>query len=98
MTVFTMNIVRCYIAHAFQKKSPPWKTHSFWTIHAESEWVVCNQFLTQLPDPEGAPFAEVAQTAGLQLVTGNLKHYSASACPEIDILTPSDFLEQRRSI
>ena len=45
-----------------------------------------------LPDPDDAPFLEVALSAGVPLVTGNKRHFTRSLCGGCTILTPAGFL------
>jgi len=48
-----------------------------------------------LPDPDDAPFLEVATTAGAPyLVTGNRRHFPAGPLGSLKIVTPREFLEQ----
>lgn len=45
------------------------------------------------PDPKDAPFLALADIAGAWLVTGNLKHFPASACGAVRVISPGDYLE-----
>ncbi len=45
-----------------------------------------------LPDPDDAPFLEVAIAAGVPLVTGNVKHFPLSCCQGCEVILPADFL------
>ena len=47
-----------------------------------------------LPDPDDAGFLEVAIQAGAALVTGNRRHFPASACRGVLILSPREFLDR----
>jgi putative PIN family toxin of toxin-antitoxin system len=47
----------------------------------------------QLPDPEDAPFLEVAAASGSLLVTGNARHYPRSSRAGVTVLTPMELLE-----
>jgi putative PIN family toxin of toxin-antitoxin system len=46
----------------------------------------------QLPDPDDLPFIVLAHRAGAWLVTGNLKHYPASARNGVAVISPADYL------
>lgn len=43
-------------------------------------------------DPHDAPFLALAHAAGAWLVTGNLKHFPASMCGDVRVLSPADYL------
>jgi uncharacterized protein len=45
-----------------------------------------------LPDPDDAPFLECARTAGVPVVTGNLRHFPKSVAGKVPILTPGQFV------
>ena len=47
----------------------------------------------QLPDPEDAPFLEVAAASQSLLVTGNARHYPKSSRAGVTVLTPMELLE-----
>jgi predicted nucleic acid-binding protein len=46
----------------------------------------------QLPDAGDAAFAECALVEAVPLVTGNLRHFSKSACRGLRVLTPAEFV------
>jgi len=50
-----------------------------------------------LPDLGDQPFWEVAVEAAAPLITGNLKHFPADVCTDIEVLPPSTFIERWRS-
>jgi len=50
----------------------------------------------ELPDPDDAPFLECAQTAGVPLVTGNIRHFPKSATKGVSVLTPAQFVASLR--
>ena len=50
----------------------------------------------QLPDPDDAPFLEVAAASESLLVTGNARHYPRSSRTGVSVLTPREFLERIR--
>jgi uncharacterized protein len=58
----------------------------------ESERVLAGIAIQGLPDPEDAPFLEVALSAGCPLVTGNAKHYPKSLRSGVTVLTPAEFM------
>ena len=45
-----------------------------------------------LPDPDDAPFLECALSAGVPLVTGNLRHFPKSATKGATVMTPAQFI------
>lgn len=47
----------------------------------------------ELPDPDDAPFVEVAVAADATLITGNLKHYPPQARGGAKVTDPNTFLE-----
>lgn len=57
-----------------------------------TEYVVSNARILNLPDEGDAPFIEAAITATVPLVTGNHKHFPESLCRGHPVLSPSDFL------
>lgn len=48
--------------------------------------------VADLPDPDDAPFLEVALTAAVPLVTGNKSHFPVQYCSRTRILSPAEFL------
>jgi len=46
------------------------------------------------PDPDDTMFLEVAEAAGVPLVSGNLKHFPVPCRGQVEVLTPADFLTQ----
>jgi predicted nucleic acid-binding protein len=46
----------------------------------------------ELPDPDDVPFLECARTAGVPLVTGNLRHFPKSVAGKAPVLTPAQFV------
>ncbi len=49
-----------------------------------------------LPDPTDQPFLEVARAAGVELVTGNLKHYPPHLRHGVSVLSPAQWLRDYR--
>jgi predicted nucleic acid-binding protein len=63
-------------------------------IRARAFWVeaAAGQRAGGLPDPDDAPFLECARTAGVPLVTGNLRHFPKSVAGNVPVLTPAQFV------
>ena len=63
-------------------------------IRARAFWVeaAAGQRAGGLPDPDDAPFLECARTAGVPLVTGNLRHFPKSVAVKVPVLTPAQFV------
>jgi hypothetical protein len=63
-------------------------------IRARVFWVeaAAGQRAGELPDPDDAPFLECARTAGVPLVTGNLRHFPKSVAGKVPVLTPAQFV------
>ena len=63
-------------------------------IRARAFWVeaAAGQRAGGLPDPDDAPFLECARTAGVPLVTGNLRHFPKSVAGRVPVLTPAQFV------
>lgn len=47
---------------------------------------------TDLPDPYDACFLEVAATAKVPLITGNLKHFPKDKRREVEVLSPAEYI------
>jgi len=60
-------------------------------INAKGQWVSPTRYGGALPDEGDRPFVEAAISAGVPLVTGNLKHF-ASVRPLL-VLSPAQALE-----
>ena len=66
-------------------------------IEAEGFFVVARPLKKHLPDPDDEPFLEVALSGKVDaLITGNKRHYPASASKGIAVLTPTEFLARTR--
>jgi uncharacterized protein len=64
-------------------------------LEAEGQHITAPPLNTDLPDPDDAPFLEVAQAAEADaLVTGNIRHYPASARRGVAVLTPTEIVSQ----
>ena len=46
----------------------------------------------ELPDPDDAPFLECARTAGVPLVTGNIRHFPKPVAQGVAVITPAQFV------
>ncbi len=62
------------------------------------EWfgtsVVALPLPVSLPDPDDAPFLEVARTAGADcLVTGNTRHFPKKYRSGVQVVSPAEFLD-----
>ena len=62
------------------------RARAFWAEAAAGQRIV------GLPDPDDAPFLECARTAGVPLVTGNLRHFPKSVAGKVPVLTPVQFV------
>ncbi len=61
-------------------------------IFNHSERIVAKFHFTNLPDPFDAPFLEVAATAKVPLITGNLKHFPKNKRRKVEVLSPAEYL------
>ncbi len=68
-------------------------------IRSRAFWVeAASRHLTpKLPDPDDAPFLECARTAGVPLVTGNIRHFPKAAAKDVSVITPAQFIAVFRS-
>lgn len=62
-------------------------------LEHHADRIICAHHVAGLPDPEDAPFLEVAQAAGIPLVTGNSRHYPSSHRQGCRVMSPKQFLE-----
>lgn len=63
-------------------------------IKSTSQVVSASPLKIQLPDPDDAPFLEVAIEGDSEyLITGNKKHYPAKYCKGIEVLSPNEFID-----
>ncbi|NLF19576.1 MAG: putative toxin-antitoxin system toxin component, PIN family [Lentisphaerae bacterium] len=56
------------------------------------DYRVATVHVADLPDADDAPFLELALTAGVPLVTGNVRHSPEACRRAADVLTPAQFL------
>ena len=63
-------------------------------IHAQAFWIeaAATHMVRGLPDPDDTPFLECAQTAGVPLVTGNIRHFPKIAAKNVTVITPAQFV------
>ena len=63
-------------------------------IHAQAFWIeaAATHMVRGLPDPDETPFLECARTAGVPLVTGNLRHFPKTIAGDARVLTPAQFV------
>ena len=66
-------------------------------LFAKGVPLVARPLPTTLPDHDDQPFWEVAVEAAAPLITGNLRHFPAEVCTDIEVLTPAAFIERWRS-
>jgi len=57
-------------------------------------YMVPVKIITGLPDPDDVPFAELALSAGVPLITGNTAHFPKTLLKSVRILTPAEFLRE----
>lgn len=62
-------------------------------LRRDSLHVLVKQHIKGLPDQSDAPFLEVAMTAKVPLITGNIRHYPDEWRQECTVLAPADFLD-----
>ncbi len=61
-------------------------------LFLDSEPVVASVHVHELPDPGDVPFLEVAITANVPLVTGNVKHFPKHLRHGQAVVTPVEFV------
>lgn len=92
MNAFSQNTARCWGAP--NSPSPPSRPFLD-QIEAEGVAVAAVPLRFPLPDPDDAPFLEVAAAARADApITGNTRHYPARARHGITVLDPSAFLNR----
>jgi predicted nucleic acid-binding protein len=62
-------------------------------VEKSAFWSLGTPLRQGLPDPDDQPFLEVALSAQVPLVTGNIKDFPASHRQGVHVLSPSDFLK-----
>jgi uncharacterized protein len=63
-------------------------------IVRNSSYTLSSVVAHDLPDPGDVPFLEIALTAQVPLITGNLKHYPESAGMGCVVVSPKQFIDQ----
>lgn len=64
-------------------------------LEQNTHYVVSVKTIAGLPDPDDVPFAELALSAGVPLVTGNLNDFPESLLDNVRVLTPADYIRLR---
>lgn len=64
------------------------------SIQRHGLWVTASAAIAAgaLPDPDDAPFLECARTAGVPVVTGNVRHYPKAIVGAVPIMTPAEYI------
>lgn len=62
-------------------------------IRNSARYIIGALTIQGLPDPDDAPFAEVATMGGVPLVTGNLRHFPGETVGSTSVLTPKQFID-----
>lgn len=63
-------------------------------VESEGHRISAQPLETGLPDPDDAPFLEVAYETGAVLITGNLKHYPPEGRQGVEVIEPAAFMER----
>ena len=63
-------------------------------LHRNSEMVLSTRPILGLPDPDDAPFIEIALAADVPLVTGNTKHFPLTCRRGCEVVLPADFINR----
>ena len=63
-------------------------------LELNTHYVVPKLHVSDLPDPDDAPFLEVALAAAVPLVTGNRDDFPEERCRSVEVLTPAQFLQR----
>jgi putative PIN family toxin of toxin-antitoxin system len=66
-------------------------------LEQNTAYMVSVASIPDLPDPDDVPFAELAISAGIPLVTGNADDYPDDVRRLVPVITPSDYLRQREA-
>jgi len=62
-------------------------------LERNTDYTVPTVRVTDLPDTDDAPFLELALTAGVPMVTGNIGDFPDACRQSAEVLTPAQFLE-----
>ncbi len=63
-------------------------------IEFESIQITATSSIASMPDPDDTCFLEIAATASVPLVTGNLKHFPKEICQGVQVYSPAIFIQQ----
>jgi len=63
-------------------------------LERNMDYAVPTVQVAELPDADDAAFLELALSAGVPLVPGNVKHFPEACRQSADIVTPAQFLER----
>jgi putative PIN family toxin of toxin-antitoxin system len=63
-------------------------------LEQNTSYAVPVESIAGLPDPDDAPFAELALSVGVPLVTGNVRDYPECVLHSVSVMTPAEFLKQ----
>jgi putative PIN family toxin of toxin-antitoxin system len=66
-------------------------------LEYNSHYTVATVHLAGLPDPNDRSFLEVALSAAVPLVTGNVAHFPPDRCSGCEVLVPAVFLRSFRA-
>jgi putative PIN family toxin of toxin-antitoxin system len=66
-------------------------------IRYNNERYIATTYIAGLPDQHDAPFLEIAQAAGVLLVTGHLKHFPIRKRSGVTVESPSEFIQRFKS-
>lgn len=61
-------------------------------IEAEGLRIVATPIMADWPDPDDAPFVEIASALGVPLVSGNQRHLAVATSLGVTVLTPRQAL------
>ena len=61
-------------------------------LRHDTEPVLATKCVSGLPDPDDAPFLEVALAAGVPLITGNTEHFPVNRRAGCTVLTAAEFV------
>ncbi|MFA7173524.1 MAG: putative toxin-antitoxin system toxin component, PIN family [Kiritimatiellia bacterium] len=65
-------------------------------LEHNTTYMVPVKTINGLPDPDDVPFAELALTAGVPLVTGNTADFPKSLLQNVRIFTPAEYIRERK--
>lgn len=62
-------------------------------LNSHAHYVVSTVQIPDLPDPDDASFLEVALTAAVPLITGNIRDFPSILRRKVRVYSPADFLK-----